>query len=220
MAEILNYRQVGEGPPLLILHGLMGSGSNWNRFSKALAEDFSCYALDLRNHGRSFHHSEMDYPTMASDVLNFMNQQELPEVSILGHSMGGKAAMELALTHQDRVEQLLVVDIAPVTYPNHHGDILRAMASFPLDQIQSREDADRLLAVEDPSMRGFLLTNLSRDADGYKWRINLDALTSNIQKILSFPEHDQDTYQGPAHFIAGENSNFSIAFNILSGVMG
>ena len=203
----LYFRESGNGPALIILHGLLGTGTNWNRFSKALGDAFHIFALDLRNHGRSFHDPEMNYRVMADDIVRFMDQQGLSEARILGHSMGGKAGMELALTYPERLSSLIVVDIAPVTYPDSHGDILRAMSSLELDAIKSRADADRLLKVDDDQLRGFILTNLSRDDDGYKWRINLDALVSGLTEILSFPQHEQ-SYKGKVRFIAGERSHY------------
>jgi esterase len=201
----LNYRQYSTaGHPLLILHGLFGSLGNWNWHSNKLSEQYAVYALDLRNHGGSPHAEAMDYPVMASDVIEFMDEHNIDAAHLLGHSMGGKVAMQLALEHPQRVDKLIVADIAPVKYAGEHDQI------FDLQQIKSRVQADKVLAqyVEDEVVCQFLLTNLVRaEHGGFHWRINLPVLAKSYLQLRAAPASD-GIFDKPVLFIKGALSTY------------
>ena len=165
MAELLQYTKVGQGEPLLILHGLFGSSKNWQSLAKKFAEHFTVYAVDLRNHGDSFHDPLMNYEVMAGDVRALTSQLGLRRYHIIGHSMGGKVAMLYAFRYPDNVSNLIVADIAPVTYQHSHTQLIKPILEIDLKQVNSRSQVDKLLAtdISDPMLRGFLLQNLARD---------------------------------------------------------
>jgi len=207
----LNTKQYStEGEPLLILHGLLGSLANWGWHSRRLAADFAVTGIDLRNHGGSGHSDAMDYPLMAADVLAWLDEQGIERCHVLGHSMGGKVAMQLALTAPARIGRLVVADIAPVEYPSEHDSIFQGLAAVDLKSIGSRADADAILAqhVEDEQVRQFLLTSLLRDPEqGFQWRFNLSALRSSYGRIRARPEGSQP-FDGPTLFIKGGRSTY------------
>lgn len=208
----LNFDQYGDDATkdtLLILHGLYGSAANFRGLAKIYAQNFNVYCLDLRNHGNSPHSNDMSYPAMAADVVEFMDDQGLSTAHILGHSMGGKTAMQIALHYPDRIDKLVVGDIAPVLYPHHHEKIFDGLKNIPLDQIGSRGEADKILAqYEDKAgVRMFLLTNLVRGDDGaFQWRINLDVLIREYDHIAAAP--DGISYHGETLFIRGALSDY------------
>ncbi|WP_020681658.1 alpha/beta fold hydrolase [Marinobacterium rhizophilum] len=205
----LHHQIQGTGEPLLILHGLFGSLDNWGSQAKALSHDYQVISVDLRNHGRSPHDSEMNYAIMAQDLIELMDSLDLPRARVLGHSMGGKAAMQLALNFPARVEQLIVIDIAPVQYPHHHDDVFRGLFAVELNTLKSRSDAEKQLApfVKDPMVRAFLLRNLYRtDAGSFAWRVNLDTLHREYANIAAAPTGTP--YMGPTLFIKGGNSDY------------
>lgn len=207
----LAHQTIGEGPPLLLLHGLLGSGTNWRSIARALAADFAVHLLDLRNHGASAHSARMDYETMAADVLAWMDEQSLESAAILGHSMGGKTAMCAALIAPERLVRLVVVDIAPVDSPGEHVPVIEAMRRTDLSSVSRRTDADAALAasITDPDLRAFVLQNLVMDGDGYRWRINLEAISTGLPALMRFPEFRPDTrYGGPCLFVHGARSNY------------
>ncbi len=200
----------GSGTPLVILHGLFGSLENWGSQARQLGAAHPVYALDLRNHGRSPHSERMDYPLMARDVLHTLDQLGLERVLLMGHSMGGKAAMQLALDAPQRVAKLLVVDIAPRSYPRQHDDIFNALRELDLAALASRQAADAAIVerVPDPSIRSFLLKNLQRNASGgFRWKMNLDALYCEYENIALQP-HGDTPYRGPTLFIKGGLSDY------------
>jgi esterase len=205
-----NYSETGAGDPLLIMHGLFGSLGNWGWHSRALSKHFAVTGLDLRNHGASPHCDEMDYPSMAQDVLEFMDEHDIRRSHLLGHSMGGKVAMQVALLAPDRVDHLIIADIAPVTYASEHEDIFKGLLALDLDAINSRTEADGLLAQYEPDelVRQFLLTNLARNpGGGFFWRINLPALQAHYALLRAAPAGDQ-VFDGPVLFIKGALSNY------------
>lgn len=211
---LLHYSRQGQGQPLVILHGLFGSGSNWGSHAKWLAERYDVILPDLRNHGRSFHAPDMAFPTMAGDVLRLLDALELESVLLLGHSMGGKTAMTLALQAPQRVRALVVADIAPIPYRrgNGHRPLIAAMRQLDLSQVRSRTDASNALAdaIPSPSVRQFLLTNLQRGAAGYYWRIPLDILADQLEAIEDFPDFP-GTFTQPTLFLYGEASDYVTA---------
>jgi len=208
----LNFRQYStEGEPLLILHGLFGSLGNWGGQSRQLAKDFAVYGLDLRNHGGSPHSDVMDYASMANDVIEFMDDHGLERCHLLGHSMGGKTAMQVALSAPDRVMRLVVADIAPVHYGGQHDSILDGLQAIDLTKVRTRNEADEVLAQHEPDelIRQFLLTNLVRDSegDGFHWRINLPVLSKNYDNLREKPSSD-GVFPGPTLFVKGALSNY------------
>ena len=207
----LNFKQYStQGEPLLILHGLFGSLGNWAWHSRELARDFAVIGLDLRNHGGSPHSDDMNYACMAQDVLEFMDDHGIARCHLLGHSMGGKVAMQLALSVSERVDRLVVADIAPVTYPGQHDSIFDGLLAVDLATIGSRSAADMVLAQyeEDELVRQFLLTNLLKKPDGvFYWRINLPALQANYLSLRERPPAD-GVFEGPVLFVKGALSNY------------
>lgn len=205
----LNYRVTGSGEPLIALHGLFGSLENLGGITHRLSEDYEIHALDLRNHGRSPHADRMDYPAMAADVLAYMDQQGLEKASVLGHSMGGKTAMELALANGNRVDRLIVADIAPVDYSPKHDAIIAGLLKLDLTALKSRTDADKALSesIDEKAVRQFLLKNLVRDDDGFHWRINLDTIANCYGNIAAAPE-TSGPFKGPTLFLKGAESAY------------
>jgi esterase len=212
MSLELAHMDYGEsGPPVVILHGLLGSARNWGSFARRLGASHRVFALDLRNHGASPWADAMGYDQMAGDVRAFLARQGLPSAAVIGHSMGGKVAMRLALTHGDEVSRLVVVDIAPAAYRRGFNAYVEAMRDLDLAGINRRAEADALLAdkVEDRGVRGFLLQNLASGEDGLAWRVALQALSDNMPEIMSFPEPAAgERYDGPALFVTGGRSDY------------
>jgi len=207
----LAHQETGSGPPLVILHGLFGSGRNWTRVARQLGEAWRVYAIDLRNHGDSPWTAEMSYPAMADDVRAFLDQQGLEQVSLVGHSMGGKTAMTLALLHPDRVKDLIVVDIAPSAYEMTLQAYVDAMQALDLDSMSRRAEADAGLqiAVPDPVIRGFLLQNLIAKEGQFAWRLNLAALAAGMAAISAFPDElSERVYTGRSLFLGGGLSDY------------
>jgi pimeloyl-ACP methyl ester carboxylesterase len=211
MSLDLSYSEVGAGPPLVVLHGLFGSGRNWASIARQLGESHRVFTLDLRNHGESPWAETMSYPEMAEDVAAFLTHNGLDGATVLGHSMGGKAAMVLALDQGERVGRLIVVDIAPVAYRHSHLDLIEAMRAVDLDAVSRRGEVDAALAdaVPDPGLRAFLLHNLVSEAGRLRWRINLAALGDNMASLIGYPgDLDGNQYAGPALFLAGADSDY------------
>lgn len=211
MAVQLAYRDVGSGPPLVILHGLFGSGRNWTRLARQLGETWQVFALDLRNHGDSPWTEGMSYPALAEDVLAFLDRQGLETATVVGHSMGGKTAMALALLYPERVKALVVVDMAPVAYETGFRPYIEAMQRLDLHRLSRRAEADAGLqaAVPDPGIRAFLLQNLVANPNGFAWRLNLAALAAGMAAIGDFPETlTGRTYGGRTLFLGGGLSDY------------
>ncbi|MGB0370490.1 MAG: alpha/beta fold hydrolase [Opitutales bacterium] len=211
----LNYQYFGgEGnPPLVILHGLLGSSRNWTSVGRELAKEFEVFALDLRNHGQSPHSDEMDYALMAGDVKHFLDNNQLESVTLVGHSMGGKTAMRLAVDSPKHIKSLVVVDISPKPYPSHNLSELGTMQALPLDTIKSRKEAEAHFedfGITDWAHRQFLLTNLVRDAEkgGFKWQVNVAGIDRNMALVANTPLAADERFEGPTLFIRGEQSDF------------
>ncbi|HEX3625073.1 MAG TPA: alpha/beta fold hydrolase [Verrucomicrobiae bacterium] len=209
----LNFRQLGQGRPLVMLHGLFGSLDNWLGVAPKLAETFNVFLVDMRNHGLSPHDPEMNYSVMAEDVAEFFDSQKLDRANILGHSMGGKAAMQFALNFPGRVEKLVVVDIAPRAFPPDHNKMFKALLALDLPQFQSRRQMEEVLAPDIPDLviRQFLLKNLkspsSTASSHFEWRIPLDLLFKNYPNICAaIPPHAP--FPGPALFLRGGKSHY------------
>ena len=207
----LNFKTYGEGKPLLVLHGLFGSNRNWSGIARQLSTSHQVIAVDLRNHGASGHSESMTYPEMAEDIATLAKSLGHDSISILGHSMGGKTAMVLSLLNPSLVERLIVVDIAPVLYPSNHDELITAMQSLPVNELETRNQADAFLSqqVSDPQLRQFLLQNLIREDEGYRWRINLQAIHNNHASLRDFPaEFNDRSFHGPALFLSGQLSDY------------
>ncbi|MES2605809.1 MAG: alpha/beta fold hydrolase [Pseudomonadota bacterium] len=207
----LNYKHhEGPGEPLIVLHGLYGNQGNWAPQARQLAQDFNVFAFDARNHGQSPWADSMSLAAMAADVAETMQSLGLSSAHLLGHSMGGKTAMLLALTQPALVKTLSVVDIAPVPYTKATDHEIKALCGIELATITSRADADEKLSASIPQkfVRDFLLTNLQRAEDGsWRWRFNLPVLAASFRAITGWPAAPQN-YAGPTLFIKGERSNY------------
>lgn len=206
----LFHKKFGSGDPLLILHGLFGSSDNWYRIAKELAKTHTVYLLDMRNHGRSPHHKEMTYSAMVEDIYEFLTDFNLRKVTLIGHSMGGKTAMNFALGYPHRVNKLIVIDIAPKVYPILHDSIIESLVAIDIDNLSSRNEADEHLSktLNRPELRQFLLKNLYRNEDDtFIWRINLPVISRNIQNLGEATMQDK-RFDSPALFIKGELSDY------------
>lgn len=193
-------------PPCLIAHGLYGSGRNWGVIAKRLSASRKVITVDMRNHGESFWSDDHSYPAMADDLAEVITAQGAP-IDVIGHSMGGKAAMMLALNHSDAVNRLIVADIAPVTYTHSQMPMIKAMRAVDLSRVSRRSEAAAQLAEQgiEPALQSFFTQSL--DVAGKRWRYNLDALAGEMPKIMSFPETDAE-FAGPILFLAGAKSDY------------
>lgn len=205
----LHSRSTGSGPAIVLLHGLFGSNENLGGLARAFAGEYRTVGIDLRNHGRSPHGEAMDYATMAGDVAQTMNALEIQRPVVIGHSVGGKVAMELALGYPDGVRGLAVLDIAPIPHARRHDTELRALQRIDLTQIGSRRDADAALQpdIPHPGIRQFLLKNLERGQQGLHWRIPLATIAAAYDQLASAPP-SAGPYTGPALFLRGRNSDY------------
>jgi len=206
----LHFEFQGQGEPLVILHGLFGSGDNWKAIARALADKFQVYLVDLRNHGRSPHADEMNYPVMAEDLLQFMAQQHLPKINLLGHSMGGKAAMTFALRHPDKIDRLVIVDITPRQYSPVHQEILDGLLALDLSKFQTLSQVEAALApvIPEVEVRRFLLKTLKRTPEGkLYWQLNLASLNNHYHQLNgALPV--TNPFQHPTLFVRGEKSPY------------
>jgi len=202
---------MGEGEPIIILHGLLGASDNWLTIGKQLAEAHMVYLLDMRNHGRSPHSEEFHYAIMAADVNEFMLDHEIRSAILIGHSMGGKVAMHLVLDYPHKISKLVVVDIAPKTYPlPYFKNIIETLINVDLSGIKRRKEVDEQIApnIPDSGERNFLLKNLVRNrGNTFSWKVNLTALLDNVDN-LSGEIYREEIFSNPALFIRGGNSNY------------
>jgi esterase len=205
---ILNAIQAGDGPPVVLLHGLFGAARNFGAIQRALAPSYRVVALDMRNHGDSPHAPDMRYATQAADVRETLAALGIERAAVIGHSMGGKAAMALALQWPEEVGRLLVADIAPVAYQHGNSGIAAAMAAIPLTASLTRRQADAALtdAVDRPEVRAFLLQNLRFGASPH-WRIGLDEIVGAIPDLEGWTDLP-GTYPGPSLFVTGARSEY------------
>jgi len=203
----------GEGngqKALTILHGLLGSLDNWHTLSRRLGEQYRVFALDQRNHGQSPYSDEMSYPAMAADLAEFLDNHHLSPTALVGHSMGGKTAMEYSLRYPSRTAALVIVDIAPRSYPPYHEYIFEALFSLDLTSFKSRTEIDQALAgkISGPATRQFVMKNLKRNEDNsFRWKIHLEALHKNIDE-LNREIVSETPYPGPTLFIKGVRSDY------------
>ncbi len=209
----LYFRRFGSGGgrrPLVILHGLLGSSRNWTTVGSHLTGDRRVFALDLRNHGASPHAPTHTYSEMVGDVIEWMDGRGLDRVDLLGHSMGGKAAMRLAMDYPDRVGALVIVDIAPRDNPPYNQRAFGALNALPLGEIGSRGEAETFLyeRLRNRFFCQFLLTNLVRGDKGFSWQVNLPVLTESLPHLAASPLEPGEVHAGPALFIRGGRSDF------------
>ena len=206
----LNFKSFGQGFPIIILHGLFGMLDNWQTIAKKLATKHTVYIVDQRNHGRSPHLPEFNYQVLADDLQAFMESNWIYEAHIIGHSMGGKTAMQLALSYPEMVKKLVVVDIAPKKYQAGHQAIFEALQSLDLATISNRKEAATHLAatIPDAGTQQFLLKNLSRNTNGqYEWKMNLPIIAKYYERILDTVQIEEP-FQHPTLFIKGGQSNY------------
>ena len=210
MNKILHSKIFGEGKPLIVLHGLFGMLDNWQALAKEFACFFETHIIDLRNHGKSFHANQHNYELMSEDLLKYLNAYKLDEVSLIGHSMGGKAVMTFACMYPERVEKLVVVDIAPKYYPPHHQEILSALNAVEQAKIKSRKDADQILSqyFSESTIRQFLLKNLYwKSSTELTFKFNLQVLSDQIENVGQ-ALHINALFENPTLFIVGQASNY------------
>lgn len=206
---------------MVILHGLYGSSDNWAGIAKFLSEKFDVIVPDQRNHGQSPHSNEHSYELMVSDLLGLLNKLNVRKTILIGHSMGGKTAMQFALNYPERISQLIILDISPRSYTgknetnfNFHRTILHTMDNAPIDRFNSRQDAEKYFDtyISDPATRLFILKNLKRNKDNsFKWGLNVKTIQENLEKMLEGmnDNHESDSVTGfPVLFIKGENSDY------------
>lgn len=206
----LAYHRFGSGPPLVILHGLFGCKENWRYLARQLGQQFQVFTVDQRNHGQSHHCAKFGYQAMADDLLAFLDKQQLGRVHLLGHSMGGKTAMQFAAHHPDRLTRLIVEDISPCAYSARHQELFAALNRLPLSELTSRSEADRLLheAVPEPAVRQFLLKNLQRQSGGgFAWRFNLPVLDRHYPELIAALDIAAPI-NVPTLFIRGDQSDY------------
>ncbi len=196
--------------PVLVLHGLFGQSDNWMNLARRWGVHREVHALDLRNHGHSPWSQDWDYPNMAEDVREYMDDRGLENIHLLGHSMGGKAAMQLASTEPQKLISLAVVDIGPKRYPVHHRAIIDALKDLDVRKIEQRKQAEEQLAISAWSTKQFLLKNLHRnETGGYSWRFNLDVIDQKIDEVGAELPEDMG-FAGPCLFVRGALSDYIV----------
>ena len=206
----LFHRKSGHGHPLIILHGLFGSSDNWFSLAKIFAQHFTVYLVDQRNHGQSPQSDDFNYQLLTDDLAEFIQEHNIKKPHIIGHSMGGKTAMNFAVKYPGQIKKLIVVDIAPKQYPVHHDHILEGLHAIDLQTLTSRNEADKILSehITEPDVRQFLLKNLSRNTENkFEWRVNIHAIENHIEEIgegMQYPGQ----FAGPTLFIKGAQSNY------------
>lgn len=206
---MLYHKEFGSGSPIIILHGLFGFSDNWQTIAKALSEQHLVVTPDLRNHGRSPHANSHTYLEMAEDLRAFMEAQWMFSATVMGHSMGGKVAMQLALHYPEMVERLIVVDMAPGAAEDNHSDIFKALLGLNLSDIQTRAEIESYLAtrIEEVGTRQFLLKNITRDTDGrFSWKMNLPVLWKHFSDILA--PVSGPPFHKPTLFVRGARSHY------------
>jgi len=208
---LLHSNILGKGRPLLVLHGFLGMSDNWKTLGAQYAEKgFEVHLIDQRNHGRSFWSEAFDYALMAQDLKAYMDHHDIAKAIIIGHSMGGKTAMQFACTYPERVQSLIVADIAPKYYPPHHDYIINALLALTPNDLTSRKEADEALSrrLSDWGIRQFLLKNLYRkEKDQLAFRFNLAVLAEKMNEIGE-PVPATDSFGGPVLFLRGSRSEY------------
>lgn len=206
---ILNFQQSGTGEQLILIHGLLGSLDNLNMVARGLATDYCITNIDVRNHGYSFHDNDMSYESMTQDIIDTLDHLSIESAHILGHSMGGKIAMQTALTFPQRVNKLVVADISPVEYPPHHQNIIKGLLSLKLKSYENRKEADLALAeyVPETGVRQFLLRNLVKNDNELTFKSNIGFIAQCYSQIMKSCRVDR-SFTNPTLFIKGGNSDY------------
>jgi esterase len=207
---ILNFKSYGQGPALIILHGLFGSLDNWVSHARRLSDEFSVYILDQRNHGKSPHAEEWDYQIMADDLADFMDQHGIYQAHLLGHSMGGKVVMQFAMDHPERIDRLVVADMAPKAYEPHHTLLLKTLNGIDLAPITNRAEVESMMrpGIPSPGVRQFLLKGLGRNGEkDLRWKFNLPVISEKYADVL-LPIELEFPFEGPTLFISGGKSDY------------
>jgi esterase len=214
----LNYKTYGTGDPVIIMHGLFGSGDNWRNIARIMESQYQCIVVDMRNHGRSPHDVEMNFQVMADDIVELITDLDLGKASLLGHSMGGKVAMQLALTRPMVVDKLIVVDIAPKHYRPHHALVIKAIESIQIEHFTERQQAEDALAGylgNDQSTIQFLMKNLSRLPEGgFEWKANMPVIIEAYNHLME-EVIPSTPFPGPTLFVRGENSRYILDEDVL-----
>lgn len=209
--DLLHSKISGEGEKhLLIFHGLFGQSDNWATLAKRYAEKFTVHTIDLRNHGRSFHSDEMSFSVMTQDILNYLNHHKIQSCYLIGHSLGGRSVIDFSFTYPEKVEKLIVVDMAPKAYPPHHQGILKALNSVDFHQIEKRSDVEDVLKqyIPDVGTRQFLLKNVYHADNGkYAFRFNLKTLTDSYGEMVG-TDLIHEVFDKPTLFLRGDKSNY------------
>lgn len=212
----LHYRELGQSassslPPVILLHGMFGDGNNLGLVARHLEPTRRVLLVDLPNHGQSPHRDGMKLRWMAGDVVALLDRLGIGQADMLGHSLGGKVAMQVAMLHPERVRRLVVADIAPVRYPPKQRHVMDALLAVDLSQVQRRGDADAQLQrhLDEAGVRQFLLKSLYREGDTFRWRFNLPALAASYEEISDAPEGTP--FEGPTLFVKGERSDYITA---------
>ncbi len=207
----LHANILGEGKPLCILHGFLGMSDNWKTLGVKYASlGFQVHLIDQRNHGRSFHSSEFDYDLLAEDLHQYLLQKNINKTSLIGHSMGGKTAMQFACSYPEMLDKLIIVDIAPRHYPPHHHDIVEGMLSLDFTKIKSRKDANNQLEKYIPNIgiRQFILKNLYRtNENNFAFRCNINVLANKMEEVGENIS-GTDSFDGDTLFLAGDKSEY------------
>jgi len=211
MKQILHSIILGEGKPLCILHGFLGMLDNWKTLGSEYAENGFCvHLIDQRNHGKSFHSADFNYDILSDDLLAYLNFHNIDKTFLIGHSMGGKTAMQFACTYPERISKLLIADIAPRFYPPHHQTIINGLNAIGITNLKSRKDADEQLKkyISDNGTRQFLLKNLYRDENKkLGFRFNLEVLSKKMEEIGD-NINSSDRFIGPTLFLRGDRSEY------------
>ncbi len=205
----LHHKKQGQGDAVILIHGLFGSLENLGALAKGLAEHFCVYSIDLPNHGRSPHSEATNLKQMSDEVLEWMRQHKLDNVFVVGHSLGGKVAMEIALRHPDQIKKLVVMDIAPSAYPPHHSDVFEGLRAVDIHNITSRSEAEASMKphVPEVAVRSFLLKNIVRESAGhFSWRMNLRALYEGYADLIC--ANHESCFDAPVLFLKGGASDY------------
>jgi len=208
--EVLHSKILGSGQPLLILHGFLGMSDNWKTLGNKYAENFEVHLIDQRNHGRSFHSEEFSYDLMVNDLKKYIDTHKLENCILLGHSMGGKTAMQFAITHPQLIHKLIIADIAPKTYPAHHQYILKALSEVDFTIQKSRKEIEAILTnyIQEPGVIQFLMKNIYRkEKTVLAYRFNLEVLLNKYHEVVTSFQ-STNTFNGPTLFLKGANSNY------------
>jgi len=215
---MLNHKIYGQGDPIVILHGLFGMLDNWQTIAKKLADEYMVILVDQRDHGKSGHTDGFDYPILAEDLRIFLEDNWIHSCHIIGHSMGGKTAMQFSALYPDMIEKMVIVDIGPKDYKPNHDLIFKALLAVPIDEVQSRKEVEEILSeyIEDYGVRLFLMKNLQRKKEGgFRWKMNLRLLNKEYANIIAAIETNEPV-EVDTLFIYGSKSNYIVPSDIES----